>query len=244
MKRDIVKLTIDELKSNQHNIGFPDFQREPTVWDLDMKRGLVDSIFRGFDISPIYLYKKGEDSYDCIDGRQRINAIYSFLGLKGSSDKHNNFRIQRRNEIYSNESPGLSSLLGRINNKTYLELKDDKKIFDKYEINIVVIDTKLDNVLELNLLFTRLQLGETLNSGEKLNAMTGAMRDFIFKELPEGIRNHLFFESISTPYRRFVGAQIGAQIALNYFSRNSEKKDFTRSRYIDLQIFFKDKTGS
>lgn len=243
MHRDIIKWSINDLVRNQFNIGFPDFQREPTVWNLNKKRSLVDSIFRGFDISPIYLYRKGEDSYDCIDGRQRINAIYSFLGVNDGAGKDNNFKIEIHNEIYSDPGTELSSLLERINNKQYRELGDDQKIFDDYEINVIMIDTELDNILELNLLFSRLQLGDTLNSGEKLHAMSGDMRDFIFKDLPEGIRNHTFFRYISTPYRRFAGEQIGAQIALNYFSLYGEKGDFSRSRYIDLQIFFKEKSN-
>jgi len=243
MKRDIIKWSVSDLKNNYNNIGFPEFQREPTVWNLDKKRRLIDSIFRGFDISPIYLYKKGENSYDCIDGRQRINAIWSFMGLNGGIDKDNNFKVNIENIIYKDEGTALGKLLDRIKNKGYRELKGDRKIFDNYKINIVMIDTKLDNILELNLLFSRLQLGDTLNSGEKLHAMSGAMRDFVFNRQPKGIQDHKFFSSISPPtYRRYAREQIAAQIVLNYFSLNSEKRDFTRSRYVDLQLFFKEKS--
>ena len=243
MKRDIIKWPVSELKNNYHNIGFPEFQREPTVWNLDKKRRLIDSIFRGFDISPIYLYKKGENSYDCIDGRQRINAIWSFMGLNEGIDKDNGFKINIENIIYKDEGTALGKLLDRIKNKGYKELKGETKIFDNYQTNIVMIDTKLENILELNLLFSRLQLGDTLNSGEKIHAMSGAMRDFVFNKRPKGIQDHTFFTSISTPtYRRYAREQIAAQILLNYFSINSEKKDFTRSRYVDLQLFFKEKS--
>jgi hypothetical protein len=242
MKRDIIKWTIGELKKYQFNIGYPDFQREPTVWNLDKKRSLIDSIFRGFDISPIYLYKQGEDSYDCIDGRQRINAILSFLGKNEGEGKDNKFSIKIDNEIYTDGGTRLSEILEKINGKKYDDLGEEKNIFDNYEINVIMIGSELDNVLELNLLFSRLQLGDTLNSGEKLHAMSGDMHDFIFKELPQGIRNHRFFQSIGTTFRRFAAEQISAQIVLNYFSLNSDKNDFTRSRYIDLQIFFKEKS--
>ena len=242
MKRDIIKWSVSQLKNNYHNIGFPEFQREPTVWNLDKKRRLIDSIFRGFDISAIYLYKKGENSYDCIDGRQRINAMWSFMGLNDGIDKDNDFKMDIENIIYKDEGTALGKLLDRIRNKGYKELKGDSKIFDNYEINIVMIDTKLEDILELNLLFSRLQLGETLNSGEKLHAMSGAMRDFVFNRRPKGIQDHPFFTSIGTPtYRRYAREQIAAQILLIYFSLNSEKKDFTRSRYVDLQLFFKEK---
>ena len=66
---------------NYKSIEFPEFQREPTVWDLNKKRKLIDSMFSNFDIASIYLHKSEDGNYECIDGRQRINAIISYLGL-------------------------------------------------------------------------------------------------------------------------------------------------------------------
>ena len=157
MEREIVKWTIQELINNRPNIGFPDFQREPNVWDLTKRRKLIDSIFRGFDISPIYLYKKGEDGYDCIDGKQRLNAIYSFMGFnEGIEDAHNNFKIRMRNEIYIDNDPFLANL----EDKTYTDLDTvtEKPKFDNYNLHIILVDTPLVNDEELNLLFLRLQI--------------------------------------------------------------------------------------
>lgn len=241
MEREIIKWTIQYLINNRPNIGFPDFQREPNVWDLLLKQKLIDSIFRGFDISPIYLYKKGEDSYDCIDGKQRLNAIYSFMGLnEGIEDANNNFKIRMRNEIYIDDDSFIANLEGKT--YTNLDTVTEKPKFDNYNLNIILIDTPLVNDEELNLLFLRLQIASVLNSGEKLHAMSGDMRNFVFSDLPDGIRNHNFFNSINVPYRRYAKEQIAAQIALNYFSLHvHEQGDFTRSRYIDLQLFFKRK---
>ncbi len=66
--------------------------------------------------------------------------------------------------------------------------------------------------------------------------MTGEMRDFIFGD----IGNHAFFNEINIPYRRYARQQVAAQIALNYAS-NKRNGEFHRSRYLDLQEFFKDK---
>ena len=43
------------------SIDFPEYQREPNVWNLYKKQRLIDSILRGFDIAPIYVFKKGEN---------------------------------------------------------------------------------------------------------------------------------------------------------------------------------------
>src|SRR4030067_564475 len=165
--------TIDELRKNINKIEYPEFQREPTVWRLDKKMRLIDSILRNFDISSIYFYKKEHGGYDCIDGRQRINAILSYLGINDSDEDH-------------------------------------------------------------NLRFLRLQIASVLNAGEKLHAMTGDMRDWIFHE----VVNHDFFKKINIPRRRYAKEQVAAQIALNAFSK-LHNDTFRRSRYVDLQYFFK-----
>ena len=55
----------------------PDYQR-PAVWTKAQKQLLIDSILRDFDVPKIYLHEKNNDTYDVIDGQQRIRAIWSF----------------------------------------------------------------------------------------------------------------------------------------------------------------------
>lgn len=251
MKRDIDKWTIEKLVEEvRPNLGFPEFQREPNVWDLFKKRKLIDSIFRGFDIAPILVYERDDNSYECIDGRQRINAIYSFMGYNEGLERSNNrFTMELTNDIYTDTDAFLLGLAG----KPYSELKpEEQEVFKKYNLNVIIITNEADeidieeNEQELSLQFIRLQFSSVLNSGEKLHAMSGDMHDFIFKELfwdtPEGPQSHPFFASIEIPYRRYAKQQVAAQITLNYFNMRNEPPSFSRSRYIDLQYFFKQKS--
>jgi hypothetical protein len=192
---------------------------------------LIDSILRGFDIASIYFYRSGEAEYDCIDGRQRINAIISFLGINRIPEaQHNNFKFHATNEIYKDGEP-----FRAIEGKRY---GDDafgpwRPLIEDYQLNVVELGD-VNEPLELNHLFLRLQLGSILNSGEKLHAMTGDMRQYIF----ETLGTHAFFASIAIPYRRFAREQVAAQIACNIFSLY-DVGTYARTRYIDLQVFFK-----
>lgn len=94
---------IKRLIENIGQIEFPEFQREPTVWDLEKKQRLIDSILREFDIPSIYCFERGDGDYDCIDGRQRINAILSYLGINNSDVEHNGFNLSIVNEIYDDD---------------------------------------------------------------------------------------------------------------------------------------------
>jgi hypothetical protein len=256
MKKVNVPWTISTLQEVFENIEFPEFQREPTVWPLYKKQLLIDSIFRGLDISTIYLFRlydedgPGENGdgqaavvrYECIDGRQRINAILSFLGLNESGDPFdlldldNNFPLKSSNEI------SLSDVLEDVNGKTFVQLKndpdaDDDQYFLNYTFNVLEI-TEVANDDELNLMFLRLQGGSNLNPGEKLRAMKGDMRNFIFGvgEGEPGLGKHPFFAYLSIPERRYAREQVAVQIAMNYYSREIDN-EFHRGRFVDLQEF-------
>ncbi len=235
MKVVIEKWTISKLLSNVGMIDYPEFQREPTVWNLDKKQRLIDSILRGFNISLIYFFRNAKDRYDCIDGRQRINAILSYLDSNAIFDKEDNsFHLKIENEIY--DDAGKFKAIDSKRWKSIEKIKEYKKwvkdILD-YELHIAII-SDIEKDEELNLLFLRLQIASILNAGEKLHAMTGDMRDWIFLELYK----NPFFDKISIPHRRYAREQVAAQIAINEFSKRDSKK-FHRSRYIDLQEFFK-----
>jgi len=222
---------VKKLVNNLDKIEFPEFQREPTVWDLEKKQRLIDSILRGFDISLIYFAKKAGGGYDCIDGRQRINAILSYLGIN-DSDEDNEFHLKMTNEIYDDEGS-----FKDVDKKRYETLGHEwKNKINNFDLNIVII-TEVADQEELNLLFLRLQLGSVLNAGERLHAMTGEMRDFIFYDLSK----HKFFSLLKIPERRYAKEQVAAQIVLNYYSKQLEDS-FHRSRYVDLQDFFKQRS--
>lgn len=221
--------SIRKLTENLDKIEFPEFQREPTVWNLEKKQLLIDSILREFDISSIYFYKKNKESYDCIDGRQRINAISSYLGLNGEDLFDNKFHLKIFNEIYDDRSKFKDANQRRFEN---LEPKWKEKILN-YKLNIVVIED-IEKEEELNLLFLRLQIATILNAGEKLHAMLGEMHDKVFYDISQ----HEFFNKMSIPSRRYYKEIVASQIAINVFSKKYEES-FHRARYIDLQDFFK-----
>ncbi len=228
MERKSRHWTIRELIERNEEIEFPVYQREATTWDLTKKRKLVDSILRNFDIASIYLYKK-EDGFDCVDGRQRINAIWSFVGTNEAGD-NNSFQFVSSDELLNTHA------LKEFDGKRWTELsKPQQKVFLDYEMNVVemtMADDEKDEIM--NLLFLRLQLGMPLNAGEKLNAMVGDMRNYVFTELS----NSSFFDLLKVPKHRFFKQLTAAQIALNFFSLENEGA-FKRARFEDLQEFFK-----
>ena len=236
-----------ELEATFRSINFPDYQREPNVWSRDAKQRLVDSMVRRFDIASIYIYADEHESMDCVDGRQRLGAIMSFLG-QNPNDKDNNFEFRILNEIYADEAHPLRTMDNRTYDKIRLlsdehpEAEEFVRRFEEYPLTIILLFDS-DTEKEFNLQFARLNLGTIINSGEKLHAMVGALRDICFRELGR----HPFLAGINVPTRRYSREQLASQIMGQVFaleaSKKAERKEYVRTRHFDLQRLFKEHTG-
>jgi len=247
MKKTILTWSIRDLRDRfmAGAISFPEYQREPTVWMLPAKQRLVDSMVREFDIAAFYFYEDPEGCFDCVDGRQRIMAIMSFLG-NNDGLRDNGFPFKIGNEIYDD----VNHTYRHLDGKTFAEVDDREEddIADRfvqsfldYEVTIVAL-SESGGPSEFNLQFTRLNLGTIINSGEKLHAMVGDLRQLCF----EDIGKHSFLQSISIPTRRYSREQLAAQILAQVFSmeESGDANDrFTRTRHIDLQLLFKRHTS-
>lgn len=210
MERTIERWSAEDLYNKRDLIQYPEYQREPTVWNEKKRQLLIDSMLIGLDIPKLYLYKHPDsDEYDCIDGQQRIVSVISFFDGELSLE----------------------------DDRTWEDLTvEEQETISKYEFTIAVITDATDD--ELRLLFLRLQLGAPLNAGEKLHAMKGNIRDFVFK-LGSA---HSFFQKVRIPRRRFARETVLAQICINSFYR-SLQGSFYPARYPNLKAFFEQYTN-
>ncbi len=246
MERETTSLFIKDLQRDFLEIEFPRYQREPDIWSRDQKQRLIDSILRRFDIASVYFYRKEDGTLECIDGRQRLNAIMSFFAENPSDERDNGFPLRIENEI----SSGLATDFDPLNGHTYQEIerfvndeksrlhdlsKKAKKALLEYKVTTVYLSGTRDEE-EFNLQFLRLNLGTLINAGEKLHAMVGTMRNIVFAD--DEIGKHPFFESVKIPTRRYAKELTAAQVLLQIFTF-SELGEFTRARHFDLQRFLK-----
>jgi uncharacterized protein with ParB-like and HNH nuclease domain len=81
-KKTIQEL-VDHYQNGRLNLA-PAFQRE-SVWHESQRRNLIKSMYENMPIPSIFLYEREDGSscvYDVIDGKQRLESIFMFLGLK------------------------------------------------------------------------------------------------------------------------------------------------------------------
>ncbi|MGH2510272.1 MAG: DUF262 domain-containing protein, partial [Ktedonobacteraceae bacterium] len=207
MKRRVEEWTVARLYKERDQISFPEYQREKSLWPTEKKAKLIDSILLDIDIPKLY-FNKVSKNIEVVDGQQRLWSIWEFLD--------NAYR-------YAADGGGP---------RFYSDLTtDQKQTIQRYIFQVTVFDDADDDYLRE--LFVRLQLGLLLNTGEKLHASTGKMKDLIFSDLAA----HDFIRTISIPSRRFAKETLCAQIAINVFTRD-KLNAFARTRYEDLSHFF------
>jgi len=147
------------------NLG-PDYQRR-SRWSKNKQSTLIESFLMNIPVPPIFLYEKDYYEYEVIDGRQRLEAINSYI--------RNEFRLK-----------GLKYLKGLIGKK-FSDLDDaTKRLLYRRTVTATILLVESDSFDKYDLrmiLFNRLNTGgEKLNGQELRNAIYASrFNDMIMK---------------------------------------------------------------
>ena len=165
-----------ELNKDGKLIFNTEYQRSE-VWTTPKKQLLIDSILRKYDISMIFLRQIDGGIFECLDGQQRLRTIFEFL---------------------ENKFPIHPSVTKEAEVKTtFGELPDNlKSRVREFIIHSSILYNANDEITSD--IFLRLQDGMTLNTAEKLNAISGFMR-----KRSIDLSKHDFFKNLGVSDTRF-----------------------------------------
>src|SRR5574337_454492 len=135
----------------------PGFQRD-SVWTTRDRSKLVDSMLRRWPIPAIFLYRRqvdGEIVYDVIDGKQRIESIFRFMGeLRGD-------RFGTKIQLSGEEGPEW------VDWKTLCRQRK-QHVITGYSLSTIEVDGELGEIIDL---FVRINsTGKSLSAAEKRHA--------------------------------------------------------------------------
>lgn len=187
-------MTIASLKhlDGKGELKIPPVQRD-LVWTKSQKQLLIDSLLKDFDIPKFYfrtIVENGTKKYEIIDGQQRLNAIFSFMG--------DMFEMPADADPYKGE---------KIANKKWSELDSSVQIdFTNRQLDVIYLVDYSDE--EIDETFLRLQNGTPLKAAEKRRAIAGKMREVV-KELSE---NDVFLKYCSFANEHFAFEDVVAKI--------------------------------
>jgi hypothetical protein len=192
-----------------------EYQRSK-MWSEGKKQLLLDSIIKSLPIGTFILKKKDDNTFEVLDGQQRIDAIFCFI---------------EGHLVTPSTTKGFQE-------KNYADLLADTRqcaLFNDFDIYYDEIEDGEDQ--EIAEIFLRLQEGVPLNSAEKLNATIGKMRDFVF-----GVSRHaVFTKGIKIGAFRFAHRLIAAQITLLEYESDFNHDpfpEFPNLRFPDLRDMY------
>lgn len=224
------KNAILRINAKRENINTsPEYQRRGELWNRDKRQLLIDSILNDYDIPKIYFHeltekqKRQQDmkyDYAIIDGRQRLEAIWSFTD--GGFALAEDFKYLMKPEIKAGDLtyPELA--------KKFPALKID---FDSFQLPIILVQTEDINLIEE--MFSRLNEAVPLNSAEKRNAIGGPMARVI-RDLT---KNHFFSKKVKIPDKRYQHREMSARLIFIEYSLKREGKIIdTKKPYLDALV--------
>ena len=165
MKTGSSQLPIYSIRQRKNTIDPKPAYQRGSVWSLERKQLLIDSLLRGYDIPKIYLRilpTGGAFEAEVVDGQQRLRSIWEFL--------ENSYPLGKDSVGFD----GMEDLDG----KYFDDLTSDQKDMI-LSFSLTIADIRDASDIEVRELFLRLQEGASLTPPEKRNAMIGQMRDFI-----------------------------------------------------------------
>lgn len=183
-------LNLQNLYQNGHLNLEPGFQRQ-SVWTEKDRSKLMDSILRNYPLPAIFLYERqegGSPVYDVIDGKQRLESIFMFMG---------SIRGQR----YSTKTPLPGTEEVTVVDWNLLKRKGLQSGFLSYKIPVIEVDGEMADIINL---FVRINsTGKALTRQEQRNA-----RYYNSPFLKEAARLAKKFEKALVNYGVFSVGQI------------------------------------
>lgn len=169
-----IKEIISMINDGIVNIA-PDYQRK-FRWDAERQSSLIESLFLGIPVPPIFMATNQDGSWELIDGVQRLSTILCFAGNEEERDKINALNKQPL------KLSGLKKL-SHFNNKAFTDLPQDIQLkFKLVSLKITTLSDKSDSQVRFDL-FERLNRGGIILSDQEIRSCVyrGGFNDFIKK---------------------------------------------------------------
>lgn len=173
--------------TRRNDIDFdPPYQRKGNIWSKYDQAYLIDSMINGFDIPKIYVadftysiseLNRGKYWYAIIDGKQRLQSIFSFLD--------NKLPLNKDFIYFKNQKIKLGGYSHKDIQKEYPEIAEE---FENFNLTIISVIT--DEAEKIDEMFIRLNRSKPLTGSELRSAMPGPIPKIINR-----LALHEFFDT-------------------------------------------------
>jgi hypothetical protein len=127
----------------------PDYQRR-SRWDINQKSRLIESLLMNIPIPPVFLFESEFDTYEVVDGRQRLEAIKGFLADEYAL-KNLEFFVELNGKKYSKLTEEVQRSLKRRSISAILLLAESSKPSEsEFDVRLVLFERLNTGGVKLN----------------------------------------------------------------------------------------------
>ncbi|MCI2421827.1 DUF262 domain-containing protein [Saccharopolyspora sp. K220] len=153
----------------------PEFQRI-FRWTIEQQSRLIESIFLGVPIPPIFVAQRQDGVWDVVDGVQRLSSILRFMGVLRDEDKKKVGAIPLVASDYLKHLKGIvwdsevEIANGFKSNNTQSLTDAQRRVFKRARIDFNIVQKESDERAKFDL-FQRLNSGTRLSEQEARNCL-------------------------------------------------------------------------
>ncbi|BDH70353.1 DUF262 domain-containing protein [Streptomyces sp. PLM4] len=218
---DRYSMAINEALSMYENSDLeihPEFQRI-FRWGIQQQSRLIESVFLGIPIPPIFVAARKDGVWDVVDGVQRLSTLFRFMGAlrKDDGNLDDPEPLTAGDYLKSLEGVVWSESTAPSNGEPYTALSEaQQRFFKRARLDFQIVEHTSDEQAKFDL-FQRLNSGAHLSEQEARNCLAVMLDPTFFRWLQQLAKNPEFSQTVSLSERQEEEAY-GVELALRYLS--------------------------
>ncbi|GHI95631.1 DUF262 domain-containing protein [Streptomyces olivaceus] len=218
---DRYSMAINEALSMYENSDLeihPEFQRI-FRWGIQQQSRLIESVFLGIPIPPIFVAARKDGVWDVVDGVQRLSTLFRFMGAlrKDSGNLDDPEPLTAGDYLKSLEGVVWGESTVPSDSESYTALSEaQQRFFKRARLDFQIVEHTSDEQAKFDL-FQRLNSGAHLSEQEARNCLAVMLDPTFFRWLQQLARNPEFSQTVSLSERQEEEAY-GVELALRYLS--------------------------
>ncbi|MFJ4710637.1 DUF262 domain-containing protein [Streptomyces sp. NPDC088785] len=217
---DRYSMAINEALSMYENSDLeihPEFQRI-FRWGIQQQSRLIESVFLGIPIPPIFVAARKDGVWDVVDGVQRLSTLFRFMGSLRKDDG----KLDAPEPLTSGDY--LKSLEGVVWSESVAPegglstalSEAQQRFFKRARLDFQIVEHTSDEQAKFDL-FQRLNSGAHLSEQEARNCLAVMLDPTFFRWLQQLAKAPAFTQTVSLSERQEEEAY-GVELALRYLS--------------------------
>jgi hypothetical protein len=209
----------------------PEFQRI-FRWTAEQQSRLIESVFLGIPIPPIFVAQRRDGVWDVVDGVQRLSTIFRFMGVLKNENKDLIGAMPLVKSDYLKRLAGITweegILLDERDNKKVSTLTDaQRRVFKRARLDFHIVQKESDERAKFDL-FQRLNSGTRLSEQESRNCLA-VMLDPLFSKWLYELAGYSPYDATMAISEKKEQESYGVESVLRYLAFVKSSEDELKS---------------